>query len=359
LEAHSKTVSPAGPAVALRDFPPQQRQAIGAFRHRALRAPEDWRCVIKSRLSERRYLELVRFVFARYPVARHLENAWLDEHHYLLSDDSGRMAAPMADLRHWYILVAQGGSLHKQATNAFMSKAETHHFLTAPLAVGSARHAFWYSVARAQTENRALALRIAATRLAGCSVAAPFWREAARFFVRHPTTPAEMNDLIDFFRAMKEEDAGFSLKGRTLETVRRRMEAWHRVLRKQQAVCGGAWEGHPLPDVDYEVGSDHRRAIWRFRQIKTGNELFKEGQRMHHCVVTYKGGCLRGEISIWSLTSEFPIGKQNRGVTMEVRNDGAIVQCRGFANRLPYANEVTMAKRWARDHGLTWRSYPA
>jgi hypothetical protein len=54
------------------------------------------------------------------------------------------------------------------------------------------------------------------------------------------------------------------------------------------------------------------------------------------------------------MTSEFPIGRLNRGVTMEVKSDGRIVQCRGFANRSPFANEATMAKRWAREHGLTW-----
>jgi len=39
---------------------------------------------------------------------------------------------------------------------------------------------------------------------------------------------------------------------------------------------------------------------------------------------------------------------------MEVTQDGRIVQCRGFANRLPYPNEVTTVKRWAGEHGLTW-----
>ena len=70
----------------------------------------------------------------------------------------------------------------------------------------------------------------------------------------------------------------------------------------------------------------------------------------------YKYLCQRGDVSIWSLTCEYPIGHINRGVTMELRKDGAIVQCRGFANRLPYANEVTMVKRWANQHGLTWQS---
>ena len=77
---------------------------------------------------------------------------------------------------------------------------------------------------------------------------------------------------------------------------------------------------------------------------------------MHHCVASYKFLCQQGNVSIWSLSCEYPIGHVNKGVTMEVRKDGAIVQCRGFANRLPYANEVTMVKRWANQHGLTWQS---
>ena len=92
------------------------------------------------------------------------------------------------------------------------------------------------------------------------------------------------------------------------------------------------------------------------RQIKTGNELFREGQRMHHCVASYKSACIEGLISIWSLSCEFPIGHVNKGVTLEVTRDGGIVQCRGFANRLPHANEVTMVKRWADRCGLTWRA---
>ena len=75
---------------------------------------------------------------------------------------------------------------------------------------------------------------------------------------------------------------------------------------------------------------------------------------MHHCVASYKHLCMNGQVSIWTLTSEFPLGHINRGVTLEVRNDGAIVQCRGFANRLPYGNEVAAVKRWANEHGLRW-----
>ena len=69
-----------------------------------------------------------------------------------------------------------------------------------------------------------------------------------------------------------------------------------------------------------------------------------------------KNVCATGASSIWSLSRETPARRCNRSLTIEVTRDGRIVQCRGFANRLPYANEVTMVKRWAQANGLTWKA---
>lgn len=369
LLEHSRTVSPSPPAAIFADFPDEMRAAVEQFRHRALRPVTAWRAGIRSRSVERRYLELVRFAFARYPAPRHLEAAWTGDPLYRIADDPRRrdeMALPAlpagvapasstaADLRHWHILVAQGGSLHREATGTFLTKAETHHFVTAPAEVTTAANAFWYAIARAAGANRPRAVALGTTKLADFSAGASFWREAARYFVRTGPAVTEVNDLVDFLAATRAEDPGFSLKGRSLEALRRRMEAWHRALRKANVVCGGSWAGHPLADAEYETGSAERPAVWRFRQIRTGNDLFREGQRMHHCVVAYKGHCMAGLTSIWSLTSEFPLGHVNRGLTLELRPDGSIVQARGFANRLPHANEAAMIRRWASEHRLEW-----
>ncbi|HEY4921563.1 MAG TPA: PcfJ domain-containing protein, partial [Xanthobacteraceae bacterium] len=254
----------------------------------------------------------------------------------------------------WYLVAAQGGSLYRQEARAYLSKQETHHFLTAPAEITSTKHAFWYAVARAQADNIAVARKVARCKLVNYSIASAYWKEVARFFARNPLSIEEMDDLVDFLFVEKQRDDAFALKGRTPEALKRKMEDWHHALRRSQAIGGGAWAGSPLPDIDYQVGKDAKRAIWRVRQIKTGNELFREGERMHHCVVTYKSACMRGDVSIWSVTCEFPIGRMNRGVTMEVTRDGRIVQCRGFANRPPHGNEAMTAKRWAREHALTW-----
>lgn len=352
LRARSETK--ADPAVIgyYTDFPSIYRNRVEALRYCRLRAPEDWRCRLRSWSPERRFLDLVRFTFARYRVARHLEHAWIEETQAPAGADR-----TVEDFRHrWYIIVAQGRSLYKEVTHPFLSKLETHHFLNAPDNLASTHRAFWYAIARAQTTDVNVALKVARARLPAFAAGSPFWPEVARYFARKPVSVAEMDELIDFFRAAREEDESFLLRGRSLDGLRRRMAGWHRMLRRRETVCGGMWEGHPLPDIDLEAGSEDRRAIWRLRQIKTGNGLFKEGERMHHCVASYKQGCMSADISIWSLTCEYPIGKLNLGVTIELRNDGAIVQCRGFANRLPYANEMMVVKRWAAEYGLTWKA---
>jgi PcfJ-like protein len=345
------------------DLSGPHREKFRALRGYALRAPEDWRCRIKSKSPEKRFLDFVRFCFARYRVAAHLEEVWIAD---VIGDDfvdkvtvpggvdSNPGRAP--DFMRWYLIAAQGGSLYKQEASRYLSKQECHHFLTAPDEVGSLRAAMWYAVARAQAERKDAALKVARSKITGYSIASSWWKDVARFFARNPTTVHEINDFVDFLFVAKQEDEAYTLKGRTLATLRRRMEDWHRTLRKSQTIGGGAWAGNPLPDAEYKTGKDHHQAIWRFRQIKTGNELFREGERMHHCVAGYKFACMQGYVSIWSLTSEFPIGRVNRGVTIEVTKGGHIVQCRGFANRLPYANEVTMAKRWAAENNLTWAS---
>jgi hypothetical protein len=271
-----------------------------------------------------------------------LENAWL-----------GQVDEP--DFRLWYIVAAQGGSLYKHAAHAYMSKFETHHFLCAPDVVDCSRRAFWYAFAHAQVGDRNIALRITRTKLTERSPQCAFWKDVARLFARGATSIPEMNDLVDFLVAAREEDEAFSLAGRSLPALRRHMEYWHRTLRELKIVFGSTWQGVPLANAEYVANGLLGRAVWRFKQIKSEYDLFKEGERLHHCVLSYKELCVLGGISIWSLRCEYPPGKINRGLTLELRG-GDIVQCRGFANRLAYPEEAATIKRWAGKHGLSWRA---
>src|SRR5262249_45996386 len=182
LEAHSKR--DVGPRAIERydDFNAEDPEKIKTLRGYALRAPEDWRCRIKSRSEERRFIDLVRFSFARYRVAAHLEHAWINEFTDDLVDRVGELPDTPSrhwnrpDLRRWYLVAAQGGSLYKLYTSPYLTKLETHHFLTAPNDITSSQLALWYAVARAQTERIEIARRIGQSPLARHSIASNWWR---------------------------------------------------------------------------------------------------------------------------------------------------------------------------------------
>ena len=284
LEAHSRFEARPRASVCFIDFKSGYRERIEALRSHALRPPEDWRCRIKSRLEERRFIDLVRFTFARFHVAPHLERLWIDE---VEDDFVDRVVLPnrqtmrrpgAPDLHRWYLVAAQGGSLYKEEARLYLSKQETHHFLTAPPEITATKQAFWYAVARAQAGNVEVARKVARCKVANHSIASTYWKEVARFFARNPCSVTEMNDLADFLLAAKQEDPDFTLKGRTASALKRRMEDWHFALRRNHAIRGGVWVGSPLSDVElrnrprrqtrglaHPADQDRRRALSRGR----------------------------------------------------------------------------------------------
>ncbi len=358
LREHSRTEK--GPAFIGRyaEFALPYQHRLEAYRKYAVRDPDVWRCRLRVRAPEARFLDLVRFSFARFAVPQHLEVAWTDG----LQDDAAandnEIAAPVEpaepDFRHWYILAAQGQSLHREAACRYLTARETHHFLSAPDQVTSSAQALWYAIAKAATDDESAALRVARTKIAACSAGSTFWKDVARFFARHLLSIADMNDLMDFLHATRLVDARFSIIGRTLPALRRRMADWHRVLRAAPSVAGTRWDGRSIANSTYATDGEDGRTVWRFRQIKTGERLFEEGWRMHHCVVAYQNACAGGASSIWSLGRQTRGQTFNRSLTIEVTRDGQIAQCRGFANRLPRVEERAIVQRWADDNGLAW-----
>jgi PcfJ-like protein len=339
------------------EFAPHYRAKIELYRQHALRAPEDWKSSVRARSPELRFLDLVRFVFAKYPVARHLEQAWTEEPaaatRHNIEPGCAAFEQGRTDRCLWYILAAQGKSLHREGLQHTLSKREAHYFLGAPPEIVSTTRAFWYAVAMAANEDAAIAERVSRTRLAGYPVTSKYWKDVARFFARHSTPVLEMNDLIDYFQAARDLDDDFEVHGRSLPALRRRMEEWHRMLRVMRLSHNERWVGRPIPDAVYRTEAEAGPAVWRMHQITNAIELFREGERMQHCVTSYKDRCMESESSIWSLTCEYPIGTFNRGLTVEVDDQGMIVQCRGFANRLPFEDEWAILDRWARDCGLS------
>src|SRR5262249_46383738 len=113
LEAHSRTEVRARGVEHPDEFRDEYRDTLKVMRGYALRPLEDWRCRIKSRDEDKRFIDLVRFAFGRYRVAAHLEIAWIDT----FCDDFVDRVTPLPEhgpnrtMLQWYLVAAQGGSL--------------------------------------------------------------------------------------------------------------------------------------------------------------------------------------------------------------------------------------------------------
>lgn len=325
-----------------------------------VRPSHEWRPKLKTRDPGRLRLAAARHLFARYAVPAHLERIWIEP---------GGLDPAEATLRKgWYVAAARGDSLYKAGASEWLSRKEVHAVLCAR---GDLRfeEAFWLAIAQGMTEDPALALRIARSRIAATPRAElGFWREAARFFCANPAGREEIDDLCDYIVAARERDRRFSLKGRTLASLRRLSAEWHRdvaavarieAMRRRlagpQAASETRWAGSRLQNWSWQPPGKEaraRREEFVMVQLTSAEDLVAESRAMHHCVWTYAGKCIAGHASIWSLRRK--AGRDaSRLLTIELDRDDRAVQIRGFGNRLASADETKVLDRWAQARGVS------
>lgn len=315
------------------------------YAHLFLRDPASLRRRTRSSNRDRQVVELARHAFGAYPVGRALTGAWT--------------RAPVGstlkvDFRLWHICAASGGSLHKRHAKEHLTKMETHLLLLCPHGL-SIEEALCHCVCRAAGASDGIALRLALSKLREKPFD-DFWRQAMRFFAKHPPPSVEAtNDLCDYVEQRRLDGARNILAGQTLESLGRRMRDWHRDLQRARVLGDASWGGRDLPDESFERRdpASGKPVFWDFHQIKTARELAAEGSQMRHCVLSYKRRCVDGTLSIWSLSRREHFGYATKKLTIELRDDGTIAQARGLANRAPRAEELMALKTWARARGLS------
>ncbi|TPM92102.1 PcfJ domain-containing protein [Mesorhizobium sp. B2-1-3A] len=328
----------------------------------AIRDGALWRPKLKTRDPARLRLAAARHLYARYPVSAALEAIW--------RDGSGLDAGEIALRKAWYVAVARGDSLYKAGANAWLSRKEVHCFLNLSGDL-TFDEAFWVAIIRSYTDDFGLAARLARTKISRAPRAdLTFWREVARFFCAHPTSKEETDDLCDYIGAMCRHDRVYSLKGRTLASLRKQMSEWHRdiaaverieAMRRRVAGRGsavkGAWDGSRLEDWEWQPSAKEAKAHGeRFfvRQLRTAEDLVGESRAMHHCVSTYAAKCIAGNASIWVLRRT-ALGKIERLLTIELDPQNRAVQVRGFSNRVALPDERKIIERWAKARGVMLR----
>jgi hypothetical protein len=129
----------------------------------------------------------------------------------------------------------------------------------------------------------------------------------------------------------------FSWKGRTpAATLRTASEYQERLLRRQGPnrrwdARGWDWQGTADADV-----------TWSTRELTCSDELFKEGEAMHHCVAYYDWRCVAGNSAIFSLCANGA-----RVLTIEIDpKSHQIRQAYGECNRKATSAELVIVNRW-------------
>ncbi len=325
-----------------------------------------WRPKMKTRNAAKLRLAAARHCYARYAVPSSLEEVWCA---------TGSLNAEEVRLRkRWYIIAAQGRSLWKERARRWLTRKEVHWFLNPPGDL-TFEEAFWQAIARSYSGDVGLALRIARSKI-GRSPRSQidFWREAARFFAVNPVSLEEIDDFCDFLAAIHRCDKCWSVKGRTLASLTRLANEWHRdvamVARIEAARIraerranggnsgpasrGGRWCGSPLVNWQWKPSAKKggkAREEYVVAQLVTADSLVVESWEMRHCVWTYASKCITGNASIWSLRYHAD-GRMTRLLTIELDRQNRAVQVRGHGNRVARPDERKVLERWAKARGV-------
>ena len=311
---------------------------------------QSWRAVVNS---------LAQHLITKYRVPVFLAAAW-----YATDDVFGERK------REWFVAHSRGASFRSLNLPIRMTKRMEHTFLT------SCDHfSIEYAMRRAELiglgadvplVNAVLAARPALDLHHG-----DFWRTAWHFLVAHMRgiNGDQVAPLIDFLHTVRHESIAidtadgivmrgplqpyFSLKGRTLQSVTRLMEQWHRNVGLAEG--GFSWEPSKIRPLVQETPNDDPTVpptIWELTELTSSGQLRAEGKALQHCVASYGYGCWKGRSRIWSLRRRRGLSYKSV-VTVEINPASrTVTQARGFRNRRVSGRPLSILQLWAAKEGL-------
>jgi hypothetical protein len=220
--------------------------------------------------------------------------------------------------------------------------------------------------------NEELARAVVATKLGRAFRNEDFWETVLHFFINHPRLDlVHVGPIMDFLQAQKfamtegvsadgvfgrqpPPQPDYTMKGRTVASILRQVEEWHKELGQDAEQPDLSWGRSRIREFRLVEGSEilQNMRVWTITELLSSRALFLEGQAMRHCVATYADECARRQTSIWSMQIENRQGKY-RVVTIEVDlAKRRIWEVRRKCNRLPSAVEKEVIARWAAQEGL-------
>lgn len=306
------------------------------------------------------FTSLAHHLFTRYPVPNFMTSVWFD------------MPPGECLPQHcWYKHLGLGQNIRSAGLPLRFTKAMAHLFTQAPDHFSVFAALRWAQV-RGRGGDEKLAQTVIATRLGRVFENEDFWETVLYFFINHPGLDLiHVGPLVDFLQAQKfattegvsadgvfgqrpPAQPDYPMKGRTVTSILRQVEEWHRQLGQEATEPDLAWGHSRFKEFQLVEGSEvlQNMRVWTITELLSSRELFLEGQAMRHCVATYALRCAKKQTSIWTMQVENRQGR-HRVLTIEVDlANRMICQARKKCNRLPQVAEKEVISRWAAQEGL-------
>jgi hypothetical protein len=323
-----------------------------------LRPLESWEPDQQSAWMQ--FASLAHHLFAWYPVPAFMNAVWFNP--------------PLGQIlpqHRWYKHLGLGHSIRTAGLPLRITRAMAHLFGQVPPPCPAIAALRWAQV-HGLGGNEPLARAVIATRLGEVLENEDFWESVLLFFVKHASLDlAQVRPVVDFLQHQKFQSTDgvsadgisgkeppprpdYSIKGRTVASLLRQVEQWHRTLGQAMRQPSLSWRHSPISDLrlvqDGEVAANLR--IWTITELLDSRALFLEGHAMRHCVATYTERCVSRRTSIWSMQMENQKGR-HRVLTIEVNlMTKTICQARQKGNRRPQALGRETMERWAIGQGL-------
>lgn len=325
------------------------------------RSPESWNIPEASPFVQMR--SLVQHLFDEYPVPKFMASIWWSE----------QIAAWEMGL---YLHLAAGRSIRQfSPLHPFrITKRMVAFYFQAPDDIHPMAALRWAQVRSMGGDDRLARLLVTRTILCAPTEHEDFWESVIHYLIKNaPLSTEEVLGIIMFIYQQRFEPAeriwgwgagqepvqpDFSIRGRTLMSLRRHMANW-----RFELIEKGLAPASPVPMLDSpweRSGIDSFRleqdgVEWSIEELLTSRELRVEGGIMQHCVATYIPLCARRRTTIWSMKIQQE-GQRKRALTIEVLPESKrIIQARGKQNAAPSKTARDILNLWATQEGLKFR----
>lgn len=294
-----------------------------------------------SNNAENQIKELAFYLVCKFPVPTFFYQVWFD--------------ASQRDYIPWFIKLGQGFGVKTFLNLPIeMTKKMRFHFLFAPDKF-TVFEAIRFAQVKGMGGDDNLAKAIVASRLGFNNFENDeFWSRFIQILISGGMFNLDkIGELVDYLREQLRQDACYSLKGRTLQSLLRQSDTWHQVLSRTKTSLATKWLPSRINEFAHVRKKKDDEIAYYIIELLNAKNLMQEGRKMGHCVGSYATYCLRGRTSIFSMRKYVNGIEEERMATIEIHlSDKRIVQAKAKHNQPISSKAKEIMELWMQAENL-------